>query len=150
MNLSYPRYLTRYFRKNFIGDCCDLDETLADTEDRLSDTTDVTSKLTGVKFRKSPGNINYSTFPQGWTRLCNIHRGEWRFKLFQRGVVLQAIFLPGNWRKWRIYLDGFQVKSCRPTPTNAIYYSTEMVSKKSDLIGRSYKSKVGHMKNNLL
>lgn len=39
------------------------DKTLADTKDYLSDITKVKSKLIGVKFRKSPKNINYSTFP---------------------------------------------------------------------------------------
>ena len=33
-----------------------------------------------VKFRKTPGNINYSTFPPGWaTKLCNMHQGDGKF-----------------------------------------------------------------------
>ena len=63
-------------------DWCDPDETQTDTKDYLNDVTEVTSKLTGVKFKKLPGNINYSTFPPGWTKLCNIHRGCVKLKLF--------------------------------------------------------------------
>ena len=63
-------------------DWCDPDETQTDTKDYLNDVTEVTSKLTGVKFKKLPGNINYSTFPPGWTKLCNIHRRCVKLKLF--------------------------------------------------------------------
>ena len=63
-------------------DWCDPDETQTDTKDYLNDVTEVTSKLTGVKFKNLPGNINYSTFPPGWTKLCNIHRGCVKLKLF--------------------------------------------------------------------
>ena len=53
------------FRENVSTDFCGPDETAADTKDRLSDTTKAVSKLIRVKFRKSPGNINYSTFSPG-------------------------------------------------------------------------------------
>ena len=50
------------FEKKVTTDCYDLDESLADTKNCLSDTTDVISKLNEMKFRKSPGNINYSYY----------------------------------------------------------------------------------------
>ena len=46
-------------------DCCDFGDTLLDTKDCLSNITSALSKLVGVKFRKLPGNINYSVFPSG-------------------------------------------------------------------------------------
>ena len=66
-------------------DWWDPDKTQTDTKDYLSDATEVTSKLTGVKLRKLPGNINYSTFPPGWAKLCNIHRRGVKLKLFSLG-----------------------------------------------------------------
>ena len=46
--------------------------------------------------RKSPGNINYSKFPPGWTNYI-IRIGEVRnSNFFQRGVVLQVRFFPGS------------------------------------------------------
>ena len=54
-NLSYTKKLTRYFCKKVTTDCCEPDETLADTKDCLRDTTEIMSKLIKVKFIKSPG-----------------------------------------------------------------------------------------------
>ena len=73
------------FRENVSTDFCGPDETAADTKDCLSDTTKEVSKLIRVKFRKSPGNINYSTFSPGWTKLYNIHWGGSKFKHFSAG-----------------------------------------------------------------
>ena len=42
----------------------------------LTDTTSVISKFSGVKFRKSPSNTNYSRFIPGW------HQEGGKFKLF--------------------------------------------------------------------
>ena len=87
-DLSYPRILSPYFRKKVITDCCHPDKTLADTKNCLSDTTEVISKLIGVKFRKSPGNISYSTFQllnNCVNKSCNMHRGGRKFKLFSAG-----------------------------------------------------------------
>ena len=50
--------------------------------------------------RKSPGNINYSKFPPGWTNYV-IRIGEVRnSNFFQRGVVLQVRFFPGSSPEW--------------------------------------------------
>ena len=37
------------------------------------------------KIRKSPGIINSSAFPPGWTKLCNMHQEGRTFKLFLVG-----------------------------------------------------------------
>ena len=62
--------------------------------------SEVISKLIGVNFRKSPGNINYSTFSPEWTKLCNMHQEKEKFNLFSAGVVLQTRFLPGRSQGW--------------------------------------------------
>ena len=77
--------LNLIFRKNVTMDCCDPDETLADTKDCLSDTTAVISKLIGMRFRKLPRNICYLTFPPWWAKLCSMHRGGRKFKPFSAG-----------------------------------------------------------------
>ena len=66
----------------------------------LSDTTGVIPKLIGVKLRKSPGNINYSKFPPGWTdnKICIEEIENSNFS--QRRVVLKARFSPGNFPGW--------------------------------------------------
>ena len=53
-----------------------------------------------VKFRKSPGNMNYSAFSSGWTKLCNMYRGDRKFNFFLRGVVLQVRLSLGNSAVW--------------------------------------------------
>ena len=63
-------------------DCYDPDETLAEDKDCLSETTGVISKLIGAKFRKLPGNMNYSTLWSEETKLYNIRRGGRKIKLF--------------------------------------------------------------------
>ena len=84
-NLSYPENLTRYFgekshhgllwswwhsrRRQVVPKCY----------------PEVISKLIGVNFRKSPGNINYSTFSPEWTKLCNMHQEKEKFNLFSAG-----------------------------------------------------------------
>ena len=39
-----------------------------------------------MKFRNSPVNINYLAFSPRWTKLCNIHRGSRKIKLFSPGT----------------------------------------------------------------
>ena len=53
-----------------------------------------------VKFRKSLGNINYSTFPQGWTRLCNMHWEGRNFKLFSAKSGFTGQIFTGNSPEW--------------------------------------------------
>ena len=85
-------------RKKGNTDLCYPRETLADTKDCLSCITELTSKLVGMKFRKSPENIDYSTFLREWTKLCNLHRGVESSKFFQQRMVSRAWFRPGNLR----------------------------------------------------
>ena len=60
----------------------------------LSDTTGVIPKLIGVKLRKSPGNINYSKFPPGWTdnKIC----GDRKLKLFSAGSCFKGQIFTGK------------------------------------------------------
>ena len=70
------------FHEKVTTDYCDHDETLPGTMDCLSDINGMISKFIGVKFRNSPGNINYSTFPSGWIKSCNILRGGGKYNYF--------------------------------------------------------------------
>ena len=72
--------------------CCGPDETAEDTKDCLSDTTEEVSKLVRGKFRKSPGNINYSAFSSGLTKLYDMHGEVANSNISLGGVVLQGIF----------------------------------------------------------
>ena len=82
------------FREKVTTDCYDADETLRDTKKFLTDITGVL--LIGVNFRKSPGNINNSTFPWGELNYA-IHSAEIEnLNLFHRGMALQTRFSPGN------------------------------------------------------
>ena len=56
-------------------------ETLPGTKYCLSNITRLISKLIGVKFRNSSGEINDSTFHPGWSKLYNIHRRGEKNKL---------------------------------------------------------------------
>ena len=88
------------FREKITKECCDPDETLAENKGCLRDTAGVTPKLIGVKFRKLPGNINYSKFPSGWINY-KICIGEVENSNFsQRGVGLKTRFLPGSFPGW--------------------------------------------------
>ena len=49
------------FREKVTTDCCDPNESVADTKISKYQNTKI-SKLFGVKFRKTPRNINCSTF----------------------------------------------------------------------------------------
>ena len=86
-NLSFPRYLTQYLGAKVTTGYCDPDEILADTNECLSDTTVIISEFIKVKLRNSFENINYSPFLPGWTKLCNMHQGGVKFKLFSAGSV---------------------------------------------------------------
>ena len=99
-NLFLPRSLELYFGKKVTKECCDPDETLADTKGCLSDTTSVIPKLIGVQFRKSLGNIKFSKFLPGWTNY-KICIGEVENSNFsQQGVVSKARFSPGSFLGW--------------------------------------------------
>ena len=65
--------------------CCESDETLADTKDFLSNIPGIISNPVEVKFRKPIGNMNYSTFLPGCTKLCNMLWGGGKFKLLSAG-----------------------------------------------------------------
>ena len=80
------------FRGKIQHRCCGPDETAEDTKDCLSDTTEEVSKLVTGKFRKSPGNINYSAFSSGSTKSYDMHREVANSNISLRGVVLQGIF----------------------------------------------------------
>ena len=56
-------------------------------KDCLGDIAEVISKFIGVKFRKPPGNTNYSTFPPG--KYISV-------TFFQRGVFYRADFHRGT------------------------------------------------------
>ena len=99
-NLSFPRYLTQYLGAKVTTGYCDPDEILADTNECLSDTTVIISEFIKVKLRNSFENINYSPFLPGWTKLCNMHQGGVKFKLFSAGSVLQARFSPRRSPGW--------------------------------------------------
>ena len=73
--------------KKVTTNCCNPDETLPGNKHCLSDITGVVSKFIGVTFRNSLGNINYSTFTSGWTKLCNILQWGWKSKSFKLGSV---------------------------------------------------------------
>ena len=92
MNLSLSKNLTQYSRKKFATDCCDPDETLAYCKDYLN-------YVIG-EYRISLGwsseNINYSTFPLDWTKLCNIHWGGEIFKVFSAGSTFTGQIFCGK------------------------------------------------------
>ena len=84
------------FCEKLTTDCYNLDKTLRDTKEFLIDITEVISKLIGVNFRNSPGNINNSTFPWGDLNYA-IHSAEIEnLNLFHRGMALQTRFSPGS------------------------------------------------------
>ena len=97
-NQSITKKFSTIFREKVTKECCDLDETLVYTKDCLHDTTQTISKIVGVKFRISPGNINYSKFPPGSTNYVLQIREVENSNFFQRGVVLQTRFFRGALR----------------------------------------------------
>lgn len=101
------RKIAWYFQKKVTTDSFYSDETLGDTKYCLSDTPEVISKLVEEKFRKPPGNINYWTFPPRWTKLCNIHRGSRKIKLFSPGTGFTGQVFTRN-PLGRIYLGHWQ------------------------------------------
>ena len=86
--------------KKVTTDYCDPDETLSSTKVCLSDITRVIVKFIEVKFRTSPGNISYSTFPSGLTELCNILPGVRKPKSFQPGNCFTGQIFTGNSPEW--------------------------------------------------
>ena len=58
------------------------------------------SKLIGVRFRESQGNINYSLYSSGWTALCAWIEYVGNSSFFQSEVVLQTAFSPGSSPGW--------------------------------------------------
>ena len=99
-NLSLQKKLIQYIRRKVTMDFCDPDGILEDIKDCLSDITEIISKLIEVRSRKSLGNINYSKFPPGWTKLCNIHQGVGKLNFLSEGVALQVRFSSGNSVGW--------------------------------------------------
>ena len=71
-------------------------ETLPGTKYCLSNITRLISKLIGVKFRNSSGEINDSTFHPGWSKLYNIHRRGENTNSVLWVVVLQSTISSGN------------------------------------------------------
>ena len=71
--------MNQIFRENITTDCCNFNETLADTKNWLSYITDLISKLTRMKLRKL---LNYAIW----------YGEEEALNFFQRGVVFHTRF----------------------------------------------------------